>query len=680
MEKNEINKKIINIINNKYNILIYCLSLLGCFSFFQLGIIDITNKGKFEYMILFSILYLISFLFLYFFIPALKKKNYLIILPVLILYYILFLSSKSILNVDMVSKIFILIFLIFISIKFKIPNYRNVKNTILFIALTLFNTFLFVGHPLFFTSNHFVIGIALLTKYTLFALLLIPIQTVLIDFIMNIKLQNKKCKQTKNYYLKMWLLLFLIMSTIWVIALVGFYPINVTSDGVDQVLQALGINVLSNDHPLIMALFIRLIFKFIKSTFVVGIIQILLFSSIFSSIFIYLLKKGINKYIIIIATVIFTILPNNYMYAVTLYKDVPYTIFLIFISFLIFRVLIEEKNFFSKWYNYLIFPVSIALCCFYRHNGPGPMLFTILFLSIYSFKLKSIKPTVVSILTACLILFVSGPIFSLFHPYSANNGAKISTFNLLIWRATGSILNSNQTISKSSNEIISRTADPQLLKKYFNKYNGDTYGWNDEMNKYKASLAEHKDVSNLDVASVYLNYLLTHPYQTIKERMDSTNILWSVSQPVDGYNHRYADGIWYPAKYDKNADIDIISINLNKDNDSYIQDTFIANKFRWFRDFLTQYTIFDWLLWRVGIWWFLISICSFVLIIKYKKGLYTLFPIIGNTLTYLPTLSWQIYRYVWYVFVFAFLYFFFTVILLNLNKEEVLIEKSKKRQ
>lgn len=673
MEKNKMNEIIKK---NKYNILVYVLSLLACFSFFQLKIIDMTNIGKFEYMILFAILFLLTFLFLYYFIPTLKKKNYLIILPNLILYYIIFLSSISILNVDMVSKIIILLFIIFVSSKFKIPNYRNVKNTVLFIILTLFNTFLFVGHPLFFTSDHFVINIALLVKYALFSLLLIPIQIVIINFILNFKLETEKKDKSKSYYIKMWLLLFFIMSTIWIIALVGFYPINVTSDGVDQVLQALGINVLSNSHPIIMSIFMTLIFKFIESTFVVGIIQILLFSSIFSSIFIYLLKKGINKYIIIIATIVFTILPNNYMYATTLFKDIPYTIFLAFISFFIFKAIIEEKSFFAKWYHYLLFTMSIVLCYFYRHNGPGPMLFTILFLTAYSFKLKSIKPTIISILTVCLIIIINGPIFSLFKPYyPTNNGANVSIFNSLIWRATGSILNSGQTIPDSSNEIISRTMDPKLLKKYFNKYNGDTYGWNDEMDNYKANLLEYKDVSNMDVVNVYLKYLQTHPYQTIKERMDATNILWNVSQPVDGYNHRYADGIWYPASYDKNANIDIISINPNKDKEAYIQNTFIANKFRWLRDYLTQYTIFDWLLWRVGIWWFLIFICLYVLIIKNKKGLYVAFPIIGNTLTYLPTLSWQIYRYVWYVFVFAFIYLFFTVILLNLNQKEVLKEK-----
>ena len=306
------------------------------------------------------------------------------------------------------------------------------------------------------------------------------------------------------------------------------------------------------------------------------------------------------------------------------------------------------------------------LCCLYRHNGPGPFVFTIIFLIVCSIKSKNYKPSLIIVASLALLLIVKGPVYKFSGLKVEKNATtqKVSMFAFLVNRSSASILINGGTIDDNVKEIVERSISIELLKKYFDKFNGDTYGWNKEVDDYFDSLEEVKDISNMDFLKSYMNNFYHHPYQVMKERADATNIVWTVAMPVDSYNHRYLDGIWYPAKYTEAPKLDIFKVNGNK-NQPYFATNKVANAIRESRNYITDIAIGDWIFWRVGLSWMIILTCMFYLLLNNKQGLLITLPIIATTLTFLSTLVGSIYRYVWYIFVFAFFFPWMTIIVNN---------------
>lgn len=585
-----------------------------------------------------------------------ENKIYLVLL-MLILYYVINIST-NILNLDLISKIIVFFLTFFISLNKKTYNYSKIKkNKILFALISIVITFLFVGHNLFLQNDIFSISLKNISLFLLFYIYIINFEIYFINIIIDTKLNAKQ-----NYSKKDFIILLLIMFVIWTIVAFGFYPGNISSDGVDQIMQALGKWPLTNSHPVIMALIIRILYYVIKSTFFVILVQILFASLTFAVVFYEAIKKGINKKYIYLMAFIIAFMPNNYMMMTTLVKDVPYSVLIVLISYYIYKLLDSNRSFLDKKINYCLFPIVLVCCSLYRHNGKGVLLLTILSLLLILLKYKNKKIIILIVESIILYFLLNNIIFPSLY-LTEKNQQSISSFNIPIQRAVGRLYNNNLTISNDSYEIVSRILSPEILGEYFNKYNNDTY-YAKEVDIYKSNNKNKKNVSLVDLSKVYIECLKKYPYQTIKERTDATNLMWNVSMPIDGYNHRYVDGVWYPYANIGDVDIDVHNINLNN-KEAYIPNNIITKCSRYFRDNIMGYQIFDWILWRTGIYWIIIILCSYALFINKKENLLILFPMIGNTLTLVASLSWQLYRYVYYVPLITIAYLIFTVLSLN---------------
>ena len=526
----------------------------------------------------------------------------------------------------------------------------------MFFIISSIICFLFVGHNLFLQNDNFYISLKNVSLFILADIYLLNFEINFINVLTNIKMQKNQKYSKKDF-----IALFAIMASIWILVGIGYYPGNITSDGVDQILQAIGYWPLNNSHPIIMALIMRILYGIYKSTFFVILVQIFFSSVVFSLIFYEAIKKGINKKYIYILDILFALMPNNYMMVTSIFKDIPYSFLIVLVSYYLYKIIDSKQHFINNKLNYFLFPIILITCTFYRHNGKGVLILTILALLMLAIKFKEKRILILVIESIILYTLVNNIIFPQFYK-TEKNQQYISEFNMPVQRVVGNLYNHNLKVSSHSYDIVSRILSPEILGKYFNKYTNDSY-YAEEVEIYKDNNKNKKNVTLFNLIEVYSECFFNYPYKTIKERTDATNIMWNVSMPHDSYNHNFVEGIWYPIKKVDNLDIDIYNIRNNEE--AYVPDNIINKCFKFLRDKIMGFQFFDWFLWRTGIYLAIILLCSYIMLIQNKKGLYILYPMIGNTLTLIVSLSWQMYRYVYYIFLISIAYIIFTIICEN---------------
>lgn len=194
-------------------------------------------------------------------------------------------------------------------------------------------------------------------------------------------------------------LFWIISISVFSIWLIGFYPGIMTADSFDQWQQSSTL-IFNNWHPLISTLYILGLREIFNSPATIAITQILATSTIFSYIFYYFLQKKANKFLIAGLFVVFiTSIPIG-TYNITLWKDIPFSLSLVFLSFLI------SKSFFERnLSNPILIVILTIVVCFFRYNGFFNLIIIPLWLIFLSKKIKPITIYLIISITALLSIF-----------------------------------------------------------------------------------------------------------------------------------------------------------------------------------------------------------------------------------------------------------------------------------
>ena len=536
-------------------------------------------------------------------------------------------------------------------------KYLKVNNFISFIILTLFVNFMAVGQHLFLLGNRITVNFTSLLYYILSLILLVPIITFFIYFFEKAsnKILQTKINVCKHDIFKIRIIVFLITFTVFLIALIGFYPATMTSDSFYQWLQAVGVYDINTAHSALMTIFMRLVIMVCDNPFAFALIQITLFSSVVSFFLSYLYKYGLPKKIVIIIAILISVSPSNYMMITTIWKDVIYTTSLLWLTFFFVKIIFEKDDFYKKWYNVVGIIFSFILVYFFRHNGVGPIIFGMIFLVFYSIKKHTKEYLLISIATITLIIFINSFVFSAFNVKKISITGENTMFIHLLSRSSGLVLQSHTELPLYTKVIINRFGSDFLLKKHYNPFSGENYNFNPEFIEYRSNYIGQKQISNTDFFKSYSELFLKYPDIIIKERLDGTNIMWSFGNPVNGYNARYASGLWI-AKYTSKIEWDAvkkISNDINENQAGYPKNNLIANKFLYIASISESKLVVDSIVWRSGIYFAMLIILCFYIINKKIETIWFLIPIIGNTATWLIFFTYQTFRYVWYIQIIA---------------------------
>jgi hypothetical protein len=202
-----------------------------------------------------------------------------------------------------------------------------------------------------------------------------------------------------------------ILIAVWLLIYLVFYPgiigdVNILA--VDELRQGHP----TDWHPIIFTIFLSFCMRFFASASSMLMIQILALALLVGNAFSFLNRKGVSNKALIPITCMLALLPTNFLSIITLTNDIPYSIALMGLTFLAFRIALTKGAWLESKANLLLLTAVAAIAVLLRYNGiPAVGFFFLCFLVIYpGFWRRSLLSI---LMVVALWLFVSGPFSSM---------------------------------------------------------------------------------------------------------------------------------------------------------------------------------------------------------------------------------------------------------------------------
>jgi len=200
--------------------------------------------------------------------------------------------------------------------------------------------------------------------------------------------------------------------------LLSNYPAIMTPDSLSQYRQAAGIEGYSDHHPWFHTLLFQFFYKigliisgnvyFAISCYTLA--QMLLISLCVGYVWSTFYELGLKKKYCVLGVVLFAIYPYNLIYAVTIWKDVLFTMAVLVLTITLYRLFLqtvtEEK---IQLRDMIIYFASAFFMCMLRHNGFYAFIVSCPFL-LWFLRTKWKQMVPVTVLVLLSVFVIKGPI------------------------------------------------------------------------------------------------------------------------------------------------------------------------------------------------------------------------------------------------------------------------------
>ena len=323
------------------------------------------------------------------------------------------------------------------------------------------------------------------------------------------------------------LIIFLIPFIIFLAYLYVYNPGVLTYDSFNQ-LHQIATNDFSNWHPFFHTFIEMLCLKIYASPISIAVLQILVFSSMWMVICKYHRDddgKSKTFTLQVIITLIISLIPINAIYAITLWKDVLFSYFLMFLCFLI-KVMLDKKGEIDLK---LVTSMALvmAIVSQLRLNGIYLILLLLIILTVYLF-LKTESEKVCIALPALTIVFIL-LIASLNVAYDVEDNQKdyvfVKTSHML------ADYDLHLDLDAQDRDKIHEMINETQLNKTYNIYYSDPINW-----------ISNEDVYQND-SQAYLNmavkYSVENPQRALFYMFKSADIVWDITRDNDWTGEPY---------------------------------------------------------------------------------------------------------------------------------------------
>lgn len=402
--------------------------------------------------------------------------------------------------------------------------------------------------------------------------------------------------------------------------LIGFFPANMSADSIDQWKQAAGLIKLNNWHPVFHTLFNKLLLNFYKSPVTIALVYILFMAAIAANFFLFLYKQGISQKWLMWAALAFGLIPANGMLAVTLWKDVPFTISLLWLTLVLAKIVSDDEYLRGK-IAHLEIAGALVTAALFRHNGMVVYVFVIASLFLYIFKTKNVRLLIsIAISIGFVVLYnvyITDPFRVIPNPEAIKLTAPLH--GIAGTRFYGGFL------TKETKQEMEKIVPDSTWMTFYNPYSADEYLFFTK----KPFIENLSKVPSSKVIDLYVTTFIHNPYLVIRDRLCGTDVVWNVTEATRSFNYKY-----HPA-------IDINNLGLKQNDNS------LKKGLKWILE--ASEKVADPLLWRAGIYNFLILFLLFLFLTYRKWYLLIFIPLIASDLSLMLFMTYQSFRYIYYV-------------------------------
>lgn len=399
-------------------------------------------------------------------------------------------------------------------------------------------------------------------------------------------------------------------------------PGCLTIDTFDQFNQLLT-GVYSDHHPIMHTFFEGGILLLFRNVMAITIFQVIFFSFVNARCASFLFKKGISNTAIWIYLYISTFLPATLINIVTLWKDIPFSISILWITILLAEILDDIPAFFRNWNKLSQFFIALFIIGTFRHNGIVTILGLVIvfcFISIYIHKCRS----AIILLLSCTVIMISK--FLVFQLVDITPNGSIAS--VVLYHGMAYVDYLNQELPDDIEKYLTNILPDEKIKELYSISSASPFMYTAEADQYD-TMNKFRNADLKETLFLYLKTFTKYPYLIIKDRLFGTDLLWDVTQGQYSYNYMYT-----------------MEIENNPFNITRIETPFIP----FFSKYLQLSQKWQMVFWRSGIY---IDILLLSIFISFNRKKYRIFiislPCILNTISLFLSMAWQDFRYVWFI-------------------------------
>lgn len=444
-----------------------------------------------------------------------------------------------------------------------------------------------------------------------------------LSYIWNYKVSNKK------FFLAIWLEMLVCFS----VYITASYPASLCIDSRTQLLQVFGISPITDAHPAIHTLVLKALINLFGSVVGIAIVQAIFFSLVSAVILTYLYSVGINYHFLMLFAAFISLSVNNGIYITTIWKDVPYSIFILLLTYLFYRIG-KDKNYLNNPIIIVIFSLSLGGTRLFRHNGIIIYFVGIILLLIFTLIYKKMTYIITILLTILVVSGIHGPLYKIMgvqeiKGVTENVGSMAPLLHGLVYAGI------QEELPEDSKKLLIELMPMEQWKNCYRPYCSNELFMSEIAVEYQIE----EKIAMIGTSNMLKNYLKTFiysPKNIIFDRLFGIDLLWNVFRD-NGYDWRVANDSY---------EIGVVSNDMS----IYRQDNLFTEILKPIVQETMNNPFLDAIFWRGGFWTVLLIILFFYVI--YKKRTYNLFvflPCIANIISLCLGMVCQDFRYVYFL-------------------------------
>ncbi len=356
---------------------------------------------------------------------------------------------------------------------------------------------------------------------------------------------------------------------------------------------------------------------------------------------------GTNKWVCLLLSLVLPLLPANFVYTVTFWKDIPYTMGLILISLELTRAL-KQKDYYGKKRNIVIFAILIIFTMSTRYNAPYVLIFSmvtyIIILLVKKLKRESVINAV--IIVFCFIIFISSTNIAK-AALGDNYDDYDSSTSFYAIPLQGIIAAYNDANIEVTDEQLSKIEKYMYIDEIHNhiKEFEENERWRNFTRTRRILKREVLENDKIGLLKLYAEFFIQNPVIVIRSYFNQTAIIWQARNA--GYTSHMSWSI------------------LNFEGFEQVLEDI---QFEWLHEFINDELNKNQIGYRSFFWhpasMMMIMILLACVGIKKRgiKSLIFILPALFNSLGYMASIEGQCTRYTYVNYTIAIVYFIYILI------------------
>ena len=354
--------------------------------------------------------------------------------------------------------------------------------------------------------------------FNLVYLLLLNIYPKLMEYKIKYQITNK------NENKKVFFTCAIIMFLCWLPYFLRYYPGTMTPDSFME-LETIVNNFtnVSDHHPVIHILFVALPYSIgykLFGTITAGVatytvVQMITLACIFSSSIVFLYKRKVDKKLLIIILLYYSLVPMHGFYSIVMWKDVMFAGMLLLLTMELIKILEKEKRKELDFKNLISFIIVSLLCVFFRNNAIYMYFILVLFTFIYFKKYFKLFFVVFAIVIGTYYV-IKGPVFNALNISKSASSEYIG----MPLQQVGRMAYKGVKFTKEEKKVINRLIPMETLKDAYNPIVSDGIKFNKEYD------GRYFDNHKLECFKIWLQLVIKHPSIAIEAYSISTLGYW----------------------------------------------------------------------------------------------------------------------------------------------------------